>query len=155
MAYPSPAIEEVLKNEGGYSNNPEDAGGETKYGISKAAFPDLDIKNLTLDQAKDIYLKFYWHYDALISQRVANKLFDLTVNIGQTHAVRLLQLALGAIQAGPIVADGKWGAQTMEAANAADENRIMDELKARACVYYADLNQPNFLLGWVRRVIRG
>ena len=43
-----------------YENNPDDPGGETKYGICKKSFPSLDIKNLTEDQAKDIYYKNYW-----------------------------------------------------------------------------------------------
>lgn len=50
----------VLDHEGGYSNDPTDPGGETKYGISKRAHPNLDIKNLTPEQALDIYLKEYW-----------------------------------------------------------------------------------------------
>ena len=46
------ALAFTLKWEGGYSNNHNDKGGETRYGISKKAFPDVDIENLTLDQAK-------------------------------------------------------------------------------------------------------
>lgn len=48
--------------EGGYSNNPDDPGGETKYGISKRAHPELDIKNLTLEEAIDIYRSDYWDF---------------------------------------------------------------------------------------------
>ncbi len=54
------AISFVLKWEGGYSNDPYDSGGETKYGISKRSYPNLDIKNLTLEQAKEIYKRNYW-----------------------------------------------------------------------------------------------
>lgn len=46
--------------EGGYSNDPRDPGGETKFGICKKYHPGLDIKNLTIEQAKDIYYKEYW-----------------------------------------------------------------------------------------------
>jgi len=49
---------------GGYVNHPADPGGETKYGISKAEYPDLDIAGLTLQQAAAIYLKDYWHFYA-------------------------------------------------------------------------------------------
>ena len=55
------AVKEVLKIEGGYVNNPNDRGGETKYGISKRAYPNVDIKNLTLDKAKQIYYNDYWY----------------------------------------------------------------------------------------------
>jgi len=51
----------VLSWEGGYVNDPRDPGGETKYGISKRAHPDVDIKNLTIEQAKAIYREEYWN----------------------------------------------------------------------------------------------
>ena len=54
------AIGIVLKHEGGYVNDKNDPGGETRYGISKRAYPDLDIKNLTISQATEIYKKDYW-----------------------------------------------------------------------------------------------
>ena len=49
------AFDLLMLNEGGYVNNPNDPGGETKYGVSKKAYPDIDIENLTLEQAKKIY----------------------------------------------------------------------------------------------------
>ena len=54
------AIQFVLKHEGGYVCNPNDPGGETNYGISKQEYPDLDIKNLTVANAMDIYQRDYW-----------------------------------------------------------------------------------------------
>lgn len=47
--------------QGGYTNDPKDPGGETKFGISKRSFPELDIKNLTPEQAMFIYLDKYWY----------------------------------------------------------------------------------------------
>jgi hypothetical protein len=46
---------------GGYTNDPVDAGGETKWGISKRANPTVDIKNLTLEAAMEIYKQKYWN----------------------------------------------------------------------------------------------
>lgn len=149
------AIDFVLANEGGLVNNSADKGGLTNFGISQAAYPDLDIKNLTREQAKEIYERDYWKFDAIASQRVATKLFDACVNMGNLRAVRQMQLALGAIEAGPIVADGIPGSATIEAINAADEERLVDEFKARLAKYYTDLNQPEFLLGWLRRAVKG
>ncbi len=54
------AFEIIVGVEGGYSNDPNDPGGETKYGIAKRYHPDEDIKNLTLERAKEIYLNDYW-----------------------------------------------------------------------------------------------
>ena len=51
-------IESVLKHEGGYVNDPHDRGGETNFGITKKFYPNVDIKNLTKEQAKKIYHQF-------------------------------------------------------------------------------------------------
>ena len=149
------AVQHVLANEGGYVNNPADPGGETNFGISKRSYPALDIRDLTREQAIEIYRSDYWQFSGLQSQRVATKVFDLAVNMGPIPAVRLLQLSLGAIQAGPVVADGQLGPRTISAANAADEGRLMDELKARACLYHSKLDRSDFLLGWLRRDVKG
>ena len=47
-------FDRLIGHEGEYSNDPNDPGGETKWGISKRAYPNLDIKNLTRDGAKTI-----------------------------------------------------------------------------------------------------
>ena len=160
MADFSKAIGFVLANEGGYANNPSDPGGETNFGISKRAYPYLDIKNLTRDDATAIYQRDYWKFDGLASQRVATKLFDACVNMGPSAAVRLLQLSLGALEVGPVVADGKIGPETIAHANAADEEKLVDEFKARLAKFYADeavngTGMAGFLLGWLRRAVKG
>ena len=74
----------VLEKEGGYVNNPNDPGGETRWGISKRSYPKVDIKNLTIDQAKGIYLVDYWTplgcggYD----DKLARAILDAGVNCG-------------------------------------------------------------------------
>lgn len=91
------AFKLVVGEEGNYSNDPRDAGGETKYGISKRAYPHLDIANLTLDQAKEIYWTDYW--SPLMRFRLADKFmflaFECAVNQGLTLCTRLLGLAKG------------------------------------------------------------
>lgn len=59
------AIKFTLLWEGGYVFNPKDPGGETKYGISKATFPNEDIRNLTLERAMEIYKTRYWDVNNL------------------------------------------------------------------------------------------
>ena len=159
MADFSKAIGFVLANEGGYANNPSDPGGETNFGISKRAYPYLDIKNLTRDDAITIYERDYWKFRGLASQRIATKVFDEFVNSG-LHAIRVAQLALGYLQAGPIVADGKYGPRTEESLNAVDEDKFMDEYKARLAKMYCDDGIANpgesgDLLGWLRRAVKG
>lgn len=53
-------VDWILKWEGGYVNDPADPGGETHWGISKRSYPDLDIRNLTKQEAIEIYRKDYW-----------------------------------------------------------------------------------------------
>lgn len=82
----------VLGEEGGYVNDPTDPGGETKYGISKNSYPHLDIANLTLNQAKQIYKINYW--DAIQGDDLPEPLdhiaFDTAVNQGVGAARKLL-----------------------------------------------------------------
>src|SRR5690242_799773 len=155
MARFDDAIDDVLDNEGGLSNDPLDSGGFTNFGISQRTYPDVDVKNLTRDGAEAIYQRDYWHFDGIGSQRVATKLFDACVNLGPVRAVRLMQLALGAVEAGPVVADGIYGSHTEQSINAADPDKLVDEFKARLAKYYCELNQPEFTLGWMRRAVKG
>lgn len=84
----------VMKNEGGYSHDASDAGDETKFGISKRSYPDIDISNLTENQAAAIYERDFWAPYASFQNRVATKVFDLAVNMGHKQAVTILQCAL-------------------------------------------------------------
>lgn len=88
-------IKIVLEKEGGYVNDPDDKGGETKFGISKRAFPNLDIANLTIEQAKAIYKKHYW--DAINAESIKEELrltaFDMAVNAGISTAKMILKMA--------------------------------------------------------------
>jgi len=82
------ALQFALKHEGGYSNDPGDPGGETKYGICKRDFPDLNIKSLTVEQAGEIYRKRYW--DAADCDSLLYPLdvitFDAAVNCGAARS---------------------------------------------------------------------
>lgn len=88
-----------LRMDGGYVNDPDDPGGETKWGISKAAFPSLDIANLSLKQALDIYKTKYWDVykedkfnpidlDKDVDEAVAVALLDTGINCGVNRAKR-------------------------------------------------------------------
>lgn len=95
-----------LREDGGYTNNPIDPGGETKFGISKRANPDVDIKNLTLEGAMDIYKTKYWDIYITLKPISANldnlptalavAVFDAGVNCGVHNAVKWLGKALEA-----------------------------------------------------------
>lgn len=86
------AVAKVLAHEGGFTPGlPDDPGGATNMGISQRAYPDVDIKSLTVDAAKAIYLKDYWkpYMEQEIDQRLANCALDCAVNQGPSVANRL------------------------------------------------------------------
>src|SRR5690606_21344731 len=115
------AVEVVLKHEGGYVHDPRDPGGETKYGISKRSYPELDIARLTREDAIAIYYRDWWQrygYDRLQNDAIATKLLDMAVNMGPATAHRLLQEAL-VFLGYDIAVDGIIGLQTIGAANRA------------------------------------
>lgn len=80
----------VRKWEGGYVNDPDDPGGETKYGISKRAYPNEDIKNLTRERAEFLYKRDYWDIPGFdldnFPQDKAIVLFNVAVNMGVSKA---------------------------------------------------------------------
>ena len=84
-------IEEVLKHEGGYVNDPHDAGGETNFGIAKKFNPDVDIKNLTKEGAKEIYYEKYWKPSKAdkVPDQLKHIYFDMVVNFGKSGAVKV------------------------------------------------------------------
>lgn len=147
------AILLTLVHEGGYVNNPDDPGGETNMGISKRQFPDLDIKNLTQDQAVEIYREGYWKqlFSQVESQAIANKLFDLGVLFGVGTAVGILQLTLG------ITVDHAFGPNTLQAINDADEISLLASYKANLMTHIFNIATANpaerqFLKGWGNRI---
>ena len=146
-------IEQVLEHEGGYVNDPKDLGGETKYGITKRFYPDVDIKNLTVEQAKEIYKKDYWDRNRVESlpQNLSHIYFDMCVNMGKRTAVKVLQRA--AVNKGKdIEVDGGLGPMTIGALKGVE----LDRVRAYRVKFYVDLitdkpEQEKFFLGWFRR----
>lgn len=141
----------LIGHEGGYVNNPRDPGGETKYGISKRSYPHLDIKNLTLDDAKAIYRRDFW--DRIrgdeLPYSIALVTFDAAVNCGIGMGPRFTQSALR------VAADGKIGPLTIKAAQTQNPRDVVVEALALRNVYNADLgNWDDAGLGWSRRLFR-
>lgn len=77
---------------GGLVNDPDDPGGLTKWGISKRAYPHLDIANLTRQQAEVIYFKDYWALLGCVALPWPLQLvhFDAGVNHGVSRARKFL-----------------------------------------------------------------
>jgi lysozyme family protein len=152
------AFDYLIYHEGGYVNDKQDAGGETKFGISKRSYPHLDIKNLTQDQARQIYFCDFWmkaKCEQIDNDDIATKFFDLIVHTGTPQAVKLIQRALRA--AGEqIVEDSIIGPITLAAINKVDPTDLLAALKSESAGYYrliaqANPSQQKFINGWLRR----
>ena len=143
------AINRLLGNEGGYVNDPNDPGGETKWGISKRSYPNLDIASLTRDQAISIYRTDFWDKidgDAM-PPGVGFQLLDFAVNSGIQTAIRALQRALG------VADDGVFGPVSLAALKAADPADTIMRLLAERLMFMSGLSGwANFGRGWARRI---
>jgi len=143
------AVNFVLHYEGELAEDSRDPGGLTKFGISQRAYPNVNIRALTIDQAKEIYLQDYWdrcNCDDL-PPALSLLLFDSAVSQGPLNAIRTLQRALG------VPADGVLGPITIGAAMTKPLAESIAEFVARRALRYATLPMiGTFGLGWFRRL---
>jgi len=159
------AFKVVIGIEGGYVNNQYDRGGETKYGISKRAYPNLDIKNLTLEDAKRVYYRDYWiasGIEYIDDYKIQLELFDTAVNMGTYKAKTILQEALNLLNRNErnfkdLIVDGQIGRITISAYNKVNKEILLKVLNGLQFMNYVrivenDKSQEIFMNGWMRRV---
>jgi lysozyme family protein len=143
------AFTRVLGHEGGYSNNPSDPGGETNWGISKRSYPELDIRSLTKEAAKDIYRLDFWQPTGLVNAHpgVVFQLFDFAVNSGIQTATRAYQRALG------VADDGYFGPVSKKAALMTSETDLVMRILAERLDFMTRLSGwTTYGRGWAQRV---
>ena len=164
------AFKEVIKIEKGYVNSEFDRGGETKFGISKKTYPELDIANLTLEKAKTIYFYDFWNCDLLRLSNIPDKeiaieLFDTSVNMGQEVAGKFLQTALNHMNRNQriykdLLVDGWIGAVTLNVLEIilkrGEKTTLLKVLNGEQYKRYTqiiekDPTQENNFVGWMRR----
>ena len=121
------AVRFVFDHEGGYNNHPSDPGGETNYGISKRAYPNEDIPNMTEARAREIYYTDYWQEAGceLFPWPMSLVLFDTAVNTGVSRATRLL----------------------------AESGVEWVDMLFNRLSFYSGLKKPEFMRGWTNRVV--
>lgn len=155
------SFEALIDHEKGFTDDPRDRGnwtggkpykGErkgTKYGISAMSYPDLDIKNLTLPQAKAIYRLDFWgaaKCDSL-PDAIRFDVFDMAVNSGVSKAIKTIQTAL------KVKADGIIGRNTLAAIQAIDPEKLDKRLSGHRILFMCDVGTfPTHGKGWMRRV---
>lgn len=157
----------LLKNEGGYVDDPDDPGGETNKGITMDFFcqyshrllgvdpTSANLQALTDAQAGILYRSRYWapmQGDAFPLQDLANIVCDFYVNAG-THATSLLQKVLNGFGA-TVIVDGVLGPASVQALTALDQVLVYTRYKQERIGYYRQLGvkYPRFLEGWLNRV---
>lgn len=141
------AFDRLLGHEGGYVNDPQDPGGETNWGISKRSYPNVDIKALTREQAKEIYRRDFWEPLGDADPAIKFQVFDFAVNGGLATGLRKLQAAVR------VADDGYWGPHSAAALAAMEKNDVLLRFNAQRLRYYTSLrNRDRFLAGWVNRV---
>lgn len=118
------AFRTAIGHEGGYVFNPKDPGGETKFGLAKKYNPDLDIKNLTLDQAKNIYKERYWDKYKLdqFNDEHKTEAFNMLIN-SPSRAAKAIQRTVG------VKPDGAIGPKTIEAMSKYKNDVMVDAKK--------------------------
>lgn len=165
----------VVGLEGHYSDNPADAGGPTKFGVTEATARKYGytgpMVDMPLTAAQAIYLAGWWNLMrlddvvALAGARIAAELFECAVNLSPMVAIKFLQRALNSFnqQASlypDVVPDGGMGPATLSALNAyMTKRRVLGEtvllraLNAQQGVYYLERTEARplneaFSFGW-------
>jgi len=147
------AFEKLVGFEGDYSNDKDDPGGATRYGITEQVARENgysgSMRELPLDFAKAVYKRKYWdaiQADAL-PPAVRYAVFDSAVNSGVGQATRWLQRALG------VKDDGVIGPRTLAAVAQATPDGLLRRFLGQRLVFLTTLpNWPTFAKGWARRV---
>lgn len=155
------AFERVFRNEGGFQNDRKDRGnwtsGEvgvgklvgTKYGLAAMTYPELDIPNLTLAEAKVVYKRDWWDKLGMDKFRPAMQyqMFDAAINHGMHNATQFLQRAAGAKD------DGIIGPKTRAAVAGVELNDLLMCFLAERLEFMTVISTwPRFGKGWARRI---
>ena len=155
----------LIKVEGGYSNDKNDKGGKTKYGITEEEARKFgykgDMQDLTMDFAKNIYLKKYYlgnKLDKVANDKVALSICDWAVNSGK-NGIKNAQIAINQLTNANLDIDGIIGNKTLEALSTVDPEKFLEVYHNLQRIYYRskvadDKTQENFLAGWLNRVQR-
>lgn len=145
------AFTKLIGHEGGYVNDKRDPGGETKFGISKRAYPDVNIASLTIEQAKVIYKRDYWDRARCdeLPPVVSFQVFDTAVNSGIGQSIRFLQRAVG------VADDGQVGPLTVNAVRRLDPEAAAARFNGQRLDFMTKLSTWDvFGKGWARRVAK-
>lgn len=149
MTWFDQCFDKLIAHEGGYVSHEKDPGGETNWGISKRSYPQVDIKNLTRDAAKELYKRDYWDRAQCdrLPPTLAYLLFDAAVNSGIGQAIRFLQRAIGTAD------DGVLGPLTLAAVQRFDAESLCARFLGQRLEFMTKLSTFDYFgKGWSRRI---
>jgi lysozyme family protein len=156
-------FDSLIGSEGSFSKDPKDPGNwtggkvgsgkllGTKYGIAANTYPKLDIPNLTLEDAKAVYLRDFWNQLKLdtLPNTIRYDLFDTAVNSGIDRSVKLLQRSVGADE------DGIIGPNTLKAIQQVDPIALKLRFNAYRLDFMTNLKVwPTYSKGWAKRIVK-
>jgi lysozyme family protein len=167
MADFKPAFAFVLRHEDPSRSGKvtEDAGGRTRFGIAGRFHPELPEEFFTgpaeeaLAEGEKLEQQDYWQpmrLSEVKDQTVANKLFDMAVNMGERQAAIYAQRAANFLLSRGLAEDGSIGEKTLAAINEADPGeyrRVLCELSEEHYRHIAAVHpaQAVNLQGWLKR----
>lgn len=139
----------------GYVNDPDDSGGETKFGVAQNRTKKI-VRNMTLEDAMVHYYNNYWLAPNcnLMPRKIALLHFDGCVNHGIKQAGKFLQRAIN------VVDDGVIGIRTLDKINSLSDDEILavlDSIESQRVNFYNNIvqrkpSQQKFLKGWLKRI---
>ncbi len=154
------AVDKVFWLEGfdAVTEDPDDAGGLTKWGISQRQYPSVDIRALTREDAASIYRNDYWNplWEQL-PQELASELLETCVVMGVHDGVECLQKALVYIGK-QVVVDGSFGPKTLAACLQMKEQPLLRWFRVEQIIRAIKIGeakpaQKKWLRGWISRAI--
>jgi lysozyme family protein len=142
-------IDLLIQREGGSKivNLPGDTGGVTKYGISSNNHPDVDVPNLTYQDARDIYINTYLVSSNIykLDQPLQEQMLDFAVHSGTETAIKKLQTLLN------VTPDGVIGPITLSKCNGYQLRDVNNALVKTRVHFLLNMNKPHVWRGWIRR----
>ena len=158
------AFSRTVAIEGGFTADAKDRGNwtggkvgigvlkGTKFGVSAASYHDIDIVNLTIEEAKEIYRRDWWEKFGLerFGKAAAFQLFDAGMNHGMFRANQMFQRALG------VNDDGVIGEETLFALRwTSDKHDLLLRFLAERIEYFVNAESwDHYSRGWMRRVAK-
>lgn len=170
-------INSVISLEGGYVNDPNDSGGETNHGITKATAVSFgyfdEMKDLTKSQAFEIYDALFWELNKCdhilaISSKICYEVFEMSINLRFGASIEIMQRTLNSLNYceqfyKDLEIDGINGSKTIaclkKCVSVRNQNIIIKIMNIFQGYYYLDLAEKRpkdkkYIYGWIQKRIK-